>query len=69
MPFMFEKLQLYQKAVSFAVEVSSLTESFPRGYGFLTDQLNRPAFFLLARDLRPYTYGLWFKHFEGDHGI
>jgi len=40
---MFEKLEVYQKAVDFADEVASLTESFPRGYGFLVDQLNRAA--------------------------
>ena len=43
MPFMFEKLEVYQKAVDFADEVAALTESFPRGYGFLVDQLNRAA--------------------------
>ena len=40
---MFEKLEVYQKAVTFATEVATLTESFPRGYYFLTDQLNRAA--------------------------
>ena len=29
MPFMFEKLEVYQKAVDFADEVASLTEGFP----------------------------------------
>jgi four helix bundle protein len=43
MPFMFEKLEVYQKAVDLADEVASLTESFPRGYGFLVDQWNRAA--------------------------
>ena len=43
MPFMFEKLEVYQKAVTFASDVASLTEAFPRGYYFLTDQLNRAA--------------------------
>ena len=43
MPFMFEKLEVYQKAVDFADEVAALTEAFPRGYGFLVDQLNRAA--------------------------
>jgi four helix bundle protein len=43
MPFMFEKLEVYQKAVDLADEVASLTEGFPRGYGFLVDQLNRAA--------------------------
>ena len=43
MPFMFERLDVYQKAVDFADEVALLTESFPRGYGFLVDQLHRAA--------------------------
>jgi hypothetical protein len=43
MPFMFEKLEVYQEAVDFADEVAALTEGFPRGYGFLVDQLNRAA--------------------------
>ena len=43
MAFMFEKLEVYQKAVSFADHVAALTQEFPRGYGFLVDQLNRAA--------------------------
>jgi four helix bundle protein len=43
MPFMFENLQAYQKAVDFAGRIASYTESFPRGYYFLVDQLNRAA--------------------------
>jgi four helix bundle protein len=43
MAFMFERLEVYQKAVDFADEVAKLTEGFPRGYGFLVDQLNRAA--------------------------
>jgi four helix bundle protein len=43
MPFMFEKLEVYQKAVDFADGIAGLTECFPRGYGFLVDQLNRAA--------------------------
>ena len=43
MAFMFEKLEVYQKAVDFADVVAATTESFPRGYGFLADQLNRAA--------------------------
>ncbi len=31
MAFLFEKLEVYQKALSLAVRVSSLTETFPRG--------------------------------------
>lgn len=43
MAFMFEKLEVYQKAVDFADRVCGCTEQFPRGYGFLVDQLNRAA--------------------------
>lgn len=43
MPFVFEKLDVYQKAVDFADHVTGLTEQLPRGYGFLADQLNRAA--------------------------
>lgn len=40
---MFEKLEVYQKAVNLADQVVVLTESFPRGFGVLADQLNRAA--------------------------
>jgi len=40
---MFEKLEVYQKALDLADEIAALTENFPRGYGFLVDQLNRAA--------------------------
>jgi len=43
MAFMFENLQVYQKAVDLADQVAGLTEGFPRGYYFLVDQLNRAA--------------------------
>ena len=43
MAFMFESLQVYQKAVDFADRIASKTEIFPRGYYFLLDQLNRAA--------------------------
>lgn len=43
MAFMFENLQVYQKAVDLADGVATLTEGFPRGYYFLVDQLNRAA--------------------------
>jgi len=43
MPIMFENLQVYQRAVDFADRIASKTESFPRGYYFLVDQLNRAA--------------------------
>lgn len=48
MPFMFEKLDVYQKAVDFADQTAALTESFPGGYGFLVDQLNRAALSIAA---------------------
>ena len=43
MAFMFENLEVYQKAVDFTDPCCDLTESFPRGYGFLANQLNRAA--------------------------
>ncbi len=43
MAFMFENLQVYQKAVDFADQIAALTEGFPRGYSFLANQLNRAA--------------------------
>jgi four helix bundle protein len=41
MPFMFENLEVYQKSVDLAEKVINLTDGFPKGYYFLTDQLNR----------------------------
>ena len=43
MPFMFENLQVHQKAIDLADRIASLTERFPWGYYCLTDQLNRAA--------------------------
>lgn len=43
MPFLFEKLDVYQKAVRFSSTISELTDSFPKGSYYLTDQLNRAA--------------------------
>ena len=43
MSFMFEKLDVYQKAIDLADEIAALIDAFPRGYGFLVDQLNRAA--------------------------
>ena len=48
MPFAFEKLQVYQKAVTFADAVCTLTRNLPRGYFFLADQLNRAALSVAA---------------------
>ena len=41
MTFMFENLEVYQKSVDLSEKVINLTEVFPKGYYFLTDQLNR----------------------------
>ncbi len=43
MAFMFEKLDVYQKAVDLADIVTKLTSEFPKGTYYLTDQLNRAA--------------------------
>ncbi|MFH0790090.1 MAG: four helix bundle protein [Candidatus Omnitrophota bacterium] len=43
MPFMFENLDVYQKAIVFADEISNLTEDFSKGNYYLTDHLNRAA--------------------------
>ena len=48
MPFAFEKLVVYQKALAFADACCSLTRDFPRGYCFLADQLNRAALSIAA---------------------
>ncbi|WP_088253169.1 four helix bundle protein [Fimbriiglobus ruber] len=48
MAFAFEKLIVYQKAIDFADRVCQLTEQFPRGYGFLVDQLNRASLSIAA---------------------
>jgi four helix bundle protein len=48
MAFLFEKLIVYQKAVDFADRVLATTEHFPRGYGFLADQLNRASVSIAA---------------------
>ncbi len=43
MPFLFEKLRVYREAVELAESIISLTKTFPRGFYFLADQLNRAA--------------------------
>ncbi|HOX36606.1 MAG TPA: four helix bundle protein [Candidatus Brocadiia bacterium] len=48
MAFAFEKLNVYQKAVTFADNVCTLTRDLPRGYFFLADQLNRAALSIAA---------------------
>ena len=41
MSFMFENLDVYRKAIDLTEVIINLTEEFPKGYYFLTDQLNR----------------------------
>ena len=43
MPFLFEDLEVYKKVVAFADEIDALTEDFPKGNYYLSDQLNRAA--------------------------
>lgn len=43
MTFIFEKLDVYQKAVDFADTICELTKDFPKGNYYLADQLNRAA--------------------------
>lgn len=43
MGFLFEQLAVYQKAVDLADRVIGLTGDFPRGFGFLGNQLHRAA--------------------------
>jgi four helix bundle protein len=43
MAFAFEKLHVYQKAITFADAVCTITREMPRGYFFLGDQLSRAA--------------------------
>jgi four helix bundle protein len=38
---MFENLEVYKKAIDIADKISALTESFPKGSYYLSDQLNR----------------------------
>jgi four helix bundle protein len=43
MAFMFEKLEVYRKALDFADQVLQATDGFSQGYSFLSNQLNRAA--------------------------
>jgi len=43
MPFLFEKLTVYQKSVDLADQLSDVTERFARGSYYIRDQLNRAA--------------------------
>lgn len=48
MALAFEKLIVYQKAIAFTDRACHATESWSRGYGFLSDQLNRAALSIAA---------------------
>ena len=48
MAFAFEKLLVYQKSLDLADQICVLTENFPRGYGFLSDQMNRASLSIAA---------------------
>lgn len=41
MAFLFENLEVCQKAVDFADEFAALTKTFPRGYGFFVVRRQR----------------------------
>ena len=43
MSFMFEKLEVYQRAVDLAENIFQLTDSLPRGHAALADQFRRAA--------------------------
>jgi four helix bundle protein len=46
--FSLEKLLVYQKAIDFADRICTLTRTFPRGYYFLADQLDRATLSIAA---------------------
>jgi hypothetical protein len=48
MAFAFENLLVYQKAITFADAVCTITRDLPRGYFFLGDQLSRAALSIAA---------------------
>ncbi len=48
MSFLFENLEVYQKAIAFADEISDLAESFLKGNYYLADHLNRAALSIAA---------------------
>jgi four helix bundle protein len=57
MPFLFQKLVVYQKSLDVAERVSSLTESFPKGARYIADQLNRASLSIAA--IIAEGNGLW----------
>jgi four helix bundle protein len=46
MAFIFEKLDVYRKAVDFANKICELTKDFAKGSYYLVDQLNRVVLFI-----------------------
>jgi four helix bundle protein len=48
MTFIFEKLDVYQKALNFAEETCELTQHFTKGNYYLADQINRAALSVAA---------------------
>jgi len=39
--FLFEKLNVYQKALDFAEEINNVSQTFPKGSWYFVDQLGR----------------------------
>jgi len=48
MAFAFERLDVYKKAMDFADNACQLSSTFPRGFYFLADQLNRAGMSIAA---------------------
>src|SRR5580698_9246827 len=48
MAFAFEKLLVYQKAITFADEICTITRDLPRGFFFLGNQLSRASLSIAA---------------------
>ena len=48
MAFLFEKLDVYRKAVDFADSICELKKNFPKGNYYLADQLNRASLSISA---------------------
>ncbi len=48
MPFLVQNLRIYREALEFADRITAMTESFPRGKHYLSDQINRAAVSIAA---------------------
>ena len=53
MAFAFEELHVYQKTITFADGICTLTRDLPRGYFFLGDQLSRASLSIAANIAPP----------------